>query len=65
MPEVDPVSLFVAQFRKEGGSERHIRDIRSILGVSRDLVDSDELERWIHERHVEKGWRRVHELPLG
>jgi hypothetical protein len=52
------------EYFQEGGSEKHIRDIRSILRVSRDLLDCHELERWIHERHVEQGWQRVQELPL-
>jgi len=52
------------EYFQEGGSEKHIRDIRSILRVSRDLVDIPELERWIHERRVEQGWQRVHELAL-
>ena len=52
------------EYFQEGGSEKHLRDIRSILRISRDLVDFPELERWIHERRVEQGWRRVHELSL-
>lgn len=52
------------EYFQEGGSEKHIRDIRNILKVSGDLIDTPTLERWIIERHVKRGWERVHELPL-
>lgn len=52
------------EYFQEGGAEKHIRDIRSILRVSGELLDIGELERWIHDRHVEQGWQRVHELAL-
>ena len=58
MPEAEPVLIF------EGGSEKHLRDIRGILKVSRSLVDFPELERWIHGRHLDESWQRVQELPL-
>jgi hypothetical protein len=53
------------EYFQEGGSEKHLRDIRSILRVSRALLNLEELERWIQNRHLEQGWKRVHELPLG
>ena len=52
------------EYFQEGGSEKHIRDIRSILRVSRSLLDLAELEKWIQRRHLERGWQRIHELPL-
>jgi len=52
------------EYFQEGGSEKHIRDIRSILRVSRSLINSEELTHWIQNRHLERGWQRVHELPL-
>jgi hypothetical protein len=52
------------EYFQEGGSEKHLRDIRSILRVSRNLLDITELERWIKNRHLETVWQRVHELAL-
>ena len=52
------------EYFQEGGSEKHLRDIRSILRVSRFLLDLQELERWIQSRHLEQSWQRVLELPL-
>ncbi len=47
-----------------GGSEKHLRDIRSMLRISAAQVDMPELERWIRGRHLEEAWQRVQELPL-
>ena len=33
------------EFYREGGSEKHIRDIEGILAASRDLIDLDEISR--------------------
>jgi len=52
------------EYFQEGGSEKHIRDIRSILRISRSLLNYSELEEWIQSRHLERGWQRVQELPL-
>ena len=52
------------EFFKEGGSEKHLRDIRGMLDVSRSLVDFTELERWIRTRQLDQVWQRVQELPL-
>ncbi len=52
------------EFFKEGGSEKHLRDIRGILNVSRSLVDFPELERQIRLRQLDQVWQRVQELPL-
>ena len=52
------------EYFQEGGSEKHLRDIRSILRVSRALLDRAELEKWIQARHLEQSWQRVLELPL-
>jgi hypothetical protein len=52
------------EYFQEGGSEKHLRDIRSILRVSRSLLNLAELEQWIQKRHLEQSWHRVQELPL-
>lgn len=61
MPEVDPVLLFVC---REGGSEKHLRDIRGILDVSGESLDWPELRRRIDAGELQRAWARVEELPL-
>ncbi|MFT3699496.1 MAG: hypothetical protein QM831_40480 [Kofleriaceae bacterium] len=43
----------------EGGSEKHLRDIRGILEMSNDLVDRTQLERLITDRGLSAAWQRV------
>ena len=52
------------EYFKEGGSEKHIRDVRGMLDVSSDLMDTAALESIIRERGLEQAWARVHELRL-
>ncbi len=50
------VILRKLEFFREGGSEKHLRDIRFMLEVSADQIDRAELEKWIRERGLEKAW---------
>lgn len=47
------------EFYGEGGSEKHLRDIRSMLAVSDELIDRVAFDEWIGLRHVEKEWQKV------
>jgi hypothetical protein len=49
------------EFYREGGSEKHIRDIRSMLDVSKEEVDRSALTEWIQRRGVEAEWRLVND----
>ena len=45
---------------REGGSEKHLRDIRTMLKVSSEQIDHAALDEWIKAQRVEKEWKRVH-----
>lgn len=47
------------EYYREGGSEKHLRDIRSMLAVSGDQMDRAELERWIRERGLPAEWKEI------
>jgi len=49
------------EYYREGGSEKHLRDIRSMLAVSGDQLDRPELEDWIRRRGLQTEWRLVSE----
>jgi hypothetical protein len=49
------------EFFREGGSEKHLRDIRSILATSPDLIQLSELEELIRVRGLQEAWSRVAE----
>ena len=47
------------EYFREGGSEKHLRDIRSMLAVSGDQFDRSALNEWIVRQGVEAEWRKV------
>ncbi len=55
------------EFFREGGSEKHLRDIEGILRVSGELVDEPWLEGWVRRLGLESLWARCrdHLGPLG
>jgi hypothetical protein len=46
-------------FYRDGGSEKHLRDIRGILTVSGPALDIDYLNRWIRALGLEEAWADV------
>jgi len=53
------VILWKLEFFREGGSEKHLRDIRSMLAISDEQIDRKELDEWIRRRGLETEWRLV------
>lgn len=49
------------EFFREGGSDKHLRDIRTMLAVSGDLINRAELEGWIRTRQLTTEWAKVGE----
>ena len=47
------------EYFREGGSEKHLRDIRAMMSVSADQIDRRALEEWIGRQGVEAQWRQV------
>lgn len=47
------------EFYREGGSKKHLRDIRSMVDMSADLIDNGTLARMIQERGLTHVWREV------
>jgi hypothetical protein len=53
------VILRKLEFYREGGSEKHLRDIRAMLAVSVDIINRPELNRWIELRQLQPQWKKV------
>lgn len=51
------------EYFREGGSEKHLRDIRSMLTISGEQLDQVALEEWIQRRGVAPQWEQVRTLP--
>ena len=47
------------EYYREGGSEKHLRDIRAMLTVSSELIDRSVLHDWITRRQVGGEWGKV------
>ena len=47
------------EFFREGGSEKHLRDITGILKVSGDDLDRDYIENWAENMGLETIWRTL------
>lgn len=43
-------------YYREGGSDKHLRDIRGILSSSGEIIDRDYLDKWIEELGVSEAW---------
>jgi hypothetical protein len=47
------------EFYREGGSQKHLRDIRSMLAISSELIDLQTLEGWVRTRGLQVEWSDV------
>jgi len=54
----EDVILKKMEYYREGGSEKHLRDIAGILRISQE-VDREYISRWARELDVEDIWRRI------
>jgi hypothetical protein len=56
------VTLRKLEYFRDGGSEKHLRDIRSMLTTSPEAIQSAELDQQIAARGLQKAWKQVQEL---
>ena len=49
------------EFYREGGSEKHLRDIEAMVRISRELIREDVLRRWLVATGTEKAWHSIKE----
>jgi hypothetical protein len=47
------------EYYREGGSEKHLRDIRSMLAISGEQLDRAALTEWLKRRGVQSEWQLV------
>ena len=47
------------EYYKEGGSEKHLRDITGILKISGELVDRKYVSEWVHRLGLTEIWDAV------
>ena len=44
------------EFYREGGSEKHLRDIRSMLSISGEQIDKAAVLEWVQRRELQAHW---------
>jgi len=49
------------EYFREGGSDKHLRDIRAMLHVSAEQINLSDLNEWVQRLGVEAEWRKVQE----
>ena len=54
---IEYVILRKLEYFREGGSEKHLRDIKSMLAVSSDLINEPELTQWIQRLNLDEQWK--------
>jgi hypothetical protein len=47
------------EYFREGGSDKHLRDIRAMLAVSAEQINLAELSEWIRRRQLEVEWEKA------
>jgi hypothetical protein len=47
------------EYFREGGSEKHLRDIRGMLAVSGEQLDQAELFEWVARRGLKAEWEKA------
>jgi len=53
------VILRKLEFFKEGGSEKHLRDIRGMLKVSATEIDQSLLDQWLERLGLQAEWNKL------
>jgi len=56
---VEYVMVRKLEYYREGKSEKHLRDIRSMLEISEGMIDRDQLARFVTERGLEAEWHAL------
>jgi hypothetical protein len=53
------VILKKMEYYREGGSEKHLRDISSMLKVSGDIINKQYITEWAEKMGVDEIWREI------
>lgn len=59
----EDVILMKLRYYREGGSDKHLRDIQSILDISGAMIDIPYLENWINRLGLMAEWKKISKSP--
>ena len=55
----EDVIIMKMKYYKEGASEKHLRDITSMLKISGDSIDTDYIHQWAGRLGIEEIWQAI------
>lgn len=55
----EDVIIMKCQYYKEGESEKHIRDITSMLNISGEIIDKNYIEDWVDKLGLKDIWEDI------
>ena len=61
----EDVILKKLEYFREGGSQKHVRDIRGIITTGREPLDEEYIERWADRLSVRREWEHVRAIRDG
>lgn len=53
------VIVLKLEYYREGGSEKHLQDIRGMLQASGDVIDMSEIQGWVEKRGLREFWNEA------
>jgi len=56
---IEYVILMKLVYFRDGGSERHLRDISAMLRISGEAIDQAALESWLERLSLRSEWTRA------
>lgn len=56
---VEYVIVRKLEFFREGGSQKHLKDIQGMLEISGETIDRAVLQEWVARQGVEAEWKKV------
>lgn len=62
MRETNLFQIFTSRMNREGKSEKHLRDIASMIEISSDRIDFVELENTIKDYGLEEEWAKAQNM---
>ena len=55
----EDVIIMKMRYYKKGGSDKHLRDILSILEISNEIIDKKYIEKWVNDFALNEIWQAI------
>ncbi len=55
----EDVIIMKMKYYKDGGSEKHLRDITGMLKISKEIIDINYIEKWVNNLNLNEIWKGI------